>query len=70
MKLGTLLVLVMGLAAVAFATRYALTSGAPAVAGQTAPKRQLDNVRDRAKELEKEQQRQVDDIARKSGDGQ
>ena len=71
MKLGKLLVLLLGLAAVGFAAKFALTGGQPDAPNQaSAPKRQLDNVRERAKELEKEQQRQADDIARKAGEGQ
>ena len=61
MKLGNLLVLILGLAAVAFAVKYALQgtiSSDPA--GVSQPKRQLDNVRSRAKELEREQQKQAD----------
>jgi hypothetical protein len=38
-------------------------------AGPTQPKRQLDNVRVRAKQLEREQQKSADDLARKI-DGQ
>ena len=67
MKLGKILVLIMGLAAVAFAAKYALTGGAPDRAGQaTQPRRQLDNVRTRASELEKMQQQQADDVAKKA----
>lgn len=71
MKLGRLLVLLMGLAAVAFAAKYALTGGAADSPGQaTQPKRQLDHVRERSKELERLQQQQADDIAKKSADQQ
>ena len=65
MRLGNLLVLLLGLAAMAFAVKYALqgtTSADPA--GVSRPKRQLDNVRSRAKELEKEQQQQADRAGR------
>lgn len=69
MKLGKLLVLLLGLAAVAFAAKYALTGGAPDPAsGATQPKRQLDNVRSKSKELERLQQQQADDVAKKSAD--
>jgi len=66
MKLVNLLVLILGLAALAFAVKYALqgTTGDPAAVSR--PKRQLDNVRSRAKELEREQQQQADDIAKKA----
>jgi hypothetical protein len=62
MKLGKLIVLLLGLAAVAFAVKYALqgTTSSTDPAGVSQPKRQLDNVRSRAKELEREQQKQAD----------
>ncbi len=70
MRLGKLLVLLMGLAAVAFAAKYALTGGAAdSPTEATRPKRQLDNVRAKAKELERLQQQQADDVAKKA-DGQ
>ena len=71
MKLGKLLVLLMGLVVVAFAMKFALTGGQPdTVNGATQPKRQLDNVRARSKELERLQQQQADDVAKKSADQQ
>lgn len=64
MSFGKILVLLLGLAAVAFAVRTALTGTAGRdTAAQSAPKRQLDNVRQRAKELESEQQKAADDLA-------
>jgi len=64
MSLGKILVLLLGLAAVAFAVRTALTGTAGRdTAAHSAPKRQLDNVRERAKELEREQQKAADDLA-------
>lgn len=67
MKLGKLLVLIMGLAAVAFAAKFALTGGVADSPNQaTQPRRQLDNVRTKAKELERMQQQQADDVAKKS----
>lgn len=70
MKLVNLLAIILGLAALAFAVKYALqgTTGDPA--GVSRPKRQLDNVRSRAKELEREQQQQADDLAKKAGEAQ
>jgi len=66
MSLGKILVLLLGLAAVAFAVRTALTGTAGRdSAAHSAPKRQLDNVRERAKELEREQQKAADDLARR-----
>ena len=71
MKLGRLVVLLMGLAAVAFAAKFALTGGHEIAPGDhSQPRRQLDNVRDRSRELEKLQQQQVDEIAKKSADQQ
>jgi hypothetical protein len=69
MSLGKLLVLVLGLAAVAFTVRVALTGtiGRDSSA-HTAPRRQLDNVREKAKDLERQQQKAADDIARRVGD--
>jgi hypothetical protein len=65
MSFGRLLALVLGLAALAFAVRTVLTGtmGRDSSA-HTAPRRQLDNVRERAHELEREQQKAADDIAR------
>ena len=68
--MGRILVLVLGLATIAFAAKYMLTGTvARDPAGSTQPKRQLDNVRVRAKQLEHEQQKSVDDLAGKI-DGQ
>jgi DNA-binding GntR family transcriptional regulator len=65
MGFGKILALLLGLAALAFAVRTALTGTAGRdTAAQSAPKRQLDNVRQRAKELEREQQKAADDLAR------
>jgi len=63
MSTAKLLVLVLGLAVVAFAVKYALSStlgGESDRAGISEPKRQLDSVRARARELEQEQQRSAD----------
>ncbi len=66
MSLGKILVLLLGLAAIAFAVRTALTGTIGRdTAAHSAPKRQLDNVRERAKELEREQQKAADDLARR-----
>jgi len=64
MSLGKMLVLILGLAAAAFAVRSALTGtmGTDATA-HSAPRRQLDNVRERARALEREQQKAADAIA-------
>jgi hypothetical protein len=56
-----LLVFVLGLAVVAFAVKYALTSTTNSEpASISEPKRQLDNVRAKAKEFEQDQQRSAD----------
>ena len=78
-KFFGLVVLLLGLAAVAFSAKTALTSttaadralaaDVPGTGGAgTAPKRQLDNVRARTKELEREQQQKADEIAIKSAE--
>lgn len=54
------------LAAVAFAAKYALHRGAGKSA-HTAARKDLDNVRDKARELEKELQKAADDAARNTG---
>jgi hypothetical protein len=65
MGLAKLLVLVLGLAAIAFAVKYELDGG---MHGQpllhTAPRRQLDNVRDKAHDLERDLQKAADEAAR------
>jgi len=59
-----MLVLILGLAAAAFAVRTALTGTMGAdPAAHSAPRRQLDNVRERARALEREQQKAADAIA-------
>ena len=77
-----LVVLLLGLAVVGFSVKTALTSttaadsalaadlpgtGGTGGAG-TAPKRQLDNVRARARQIEKEQQQKADEMAAKAAD--
>ncbi len=64
--MGRIVVLVLGLAAIAFAAKTMLAGTAlHTPAGPTLPKRQLDDVRARAKQLEREQQKNVDDMAKK-----
>jgi hypothetical protein len=68
--MGRILVLILGLATIAFAAKYMLAGTiVHDPSGPTQPKRQLDNVRVRAKQLEREQQKSVDDVARRI-DGQ
>ena len=67
--LGKLLVLVLGLAAVAFTVRVALTGTIGRdTSAHSAPKRQLDSVREKAKDLERQQQNAADDLARRAGE--
>ena len=64
MSFGKLLALVIGLAATAFAAKYALTGTMRQNPdGETQAKRQLDNVRSKAKEIERMQQKAADDLA-------
>ena len=66
MSLGKILVLLLGLAAISFAVRTALTGTAGRDDSEhTAPRRQLDNVRAKAKDIERQNQRAADDLARK-----
>jgi hypothetical protein len=67
MSFGKLLILVLGLAAIAFAVRTALTGTIGRDdSAHTAPRRQLDNVREKARDLERLQQKAADDIARRT----
>ena len=66
MSFGKIIVLLLGLAIVAYAVKVELSGTATGTPAQTEPKRQLDNVRTRAKELEKENQQQADDMIKKS----
>ena len=69
MGLGKLLVLVLGLAAVAFSVRLALTGTVGRdTSAHSAPRRQLDSVREKAKELERQNQNAADDLARRVGE--
>jgi hypothetical protein len=69
MSIGKLLVLVLGLAAIAFAAKFALTGTMTQdPAGASRPKRQLDDVRAKAKDLEKQQQKAIDDVVEKSNE--
>ena len=67
MTLGRLLVLLLGLAIVAYAVKVELEGTAIGTSnGPTVQKRQLDTVRVRAKELERETQQQAEDAVKKS----
>jgi hypothetical protein len=62
MGLTKLIVLLLGLAAISFAVKYALDGQKPAA--HTVPRQQLDNVRDKAHDLERELQKAADEAAR------
>ena len=69
MKFGGIIVLLLGLVIIAFVVKTQLDGTAVGSPNQpTQAKRQLDNVRNRAGELEKEQQKAIDDVAKKSDD--
>jgi hypothetical protein len=57
-----ILVLVLALALIAFAAKTALDRGARGA--HTAPRQELDNVRDKARDLEKQLQKSADDAAK------
>jgi hypothetical protein len=68
MSIARFLVLVLALAAIGFAAKYALEGASRDRSAHSAPRRQLDNVRDKARDLEKQLQKDADDITRKSDD--
>ncbi len=69
MSIGKLLVLILGLAAVAFAAKFALTGTMTQdPAGASRPKRQLDDVRVKAKDLERQQQKAADEVGEKANE--
>jgi hypothetical protein len=68
-----LVVFLIGLALVGFTVKTMLeskTGGEASADGRSAPKQQLDRVRDRAREIEVEQQRQADALLQKAGGGE
>jgi hypothetical protein len=69
MRLGGIIVLLLGLTIVAFVVKMQLEGTAVGNPNQpTQAKRQLDNVRNRAGELTREQQKAIDDIANKASE--
>ena len=69
MGMGKVLALLLGLAALAFAVKTALTGTMGRDdAAHTAPRRQLDSVREKARDLERLQQKAADDLARRTAD--
>ena len=68
MSFGKILVLILGLVVVAFVVKTQLEGTAVGDPNQpTQAKRQLDSVRNKAHELEKDQQKAADDVADKAG---
>ncbi len=69
MRLGGIIVLLLGLTIVAFVVKMQLEGTAVGNPNQpTQAKRQLDNLRNRAGELTREQQKAIDDIANKASE--
>jgi hypothetical protein len=60
------LALLLGLAALLFAVKRELDGAAGAKAAHTAPRQQLDNVRESARRIEDDAQRRVDEALRKT----
>jgi predicted HAD superfamily phosphohydrolase len=66
-SMGRLLTLLLGLLVVAGVTYYVLQRSAESQASlQSAPKQQLDRVRERSKEIERDGQKRADDAFKKS----
>jgi hypothetical protein len=65
--MGRLLTLLLGLLVVAGVTYYVLQRSLESQAAlESAPKRQLDNVRERSKEIERDSQKRADELFKKS----
>jgi len=65
--MGRLLSLLLGLLVVAGVAYYVVQRTAESMGpGASAPKRQLDNVRARAKEIERDAQKRADDLLKKT----
>ena len=62
-----ILVLLLGLAAVAWAVKFALEGTTGRNPGPTMQKQQLDNVRESAREIERQEQRHLDETLKKAG---
>jgi hypothetical protein len=58
--------LLLGLLVVAGVAYYVLQLNADSASVHSAPRQQLDNVRDRAKEIEQDSQKRADDLFKKS----
>jgi len=61
--MGKIAVLILGLALVAFVAKSALDKTAGAPTKHSAPRRQLDHVREKAHDLQQQQQEAVDKAA-------
>ena len=65
--MGRLLTLLLGLLVVAGVTYYVLQRSLESQAAlESAPKQQLDRVRDRSKEIERDSQKRADELFKKS----
>ncbi len=65
--MGRILSLLLGLLVVAGVTYYVLQHSLESQAAlQSAPKQQLDRVRDRSKEIERDSQKRADELFKKS----
>lgn len=70
MSVPKVIALLLGLMAVSFAAKYALSGTlSQNPEGATQARRQLDTVRDKAKDLERQQQKAADEIAEKAAAG-
>ena len=63
--MGRILTLLLGLVAVAFAVKLVL-DGTTGRKDQSAPKQQLDNVREKTRDVEKQMQKNVDEAMKKA----
>ena len=66
--MGRILSLLLGLLVVAGVTYYVIehTLEASSATGKSAPRRQLDNVREKAKDIEQDAQKRADDLLKKT----
>jgi hypothetical protein len=65
--MGRILSLLLGLLVVAGVAYYVIEHSLQASAsGHSAPRRQLDNVREKAKDIEQDAQKRADDLLKKS----
>ena len=63
----SVLALLLGLVAIAFAVKVMLEGTTGKSSEHTAQKRQLDNVREKTKEFERQEQKHIEDTLNKAG---